>query len=207
MSSRPPRDGQYQPAVSSPLNPTCPQDPSRQQRRCGRSRASFRKPSGPVSPSQRLMRQQAEAAWRSLASKRPAQVVQSATVETVTRSAARPAVVQIERRQSIAGPEEAAVKKEAEPPAEHRGRPTLFIDTTDRQQMVLGILVEDDLEKQQLGPCSDFGTIKRSWLHHVLPAALEHRIRGATIMTQQRMLLTVSILCVMAILSAFFSHQ
>lgn len=206
MSSRP-RDKQYLPAVSSPLNPTCPQDPNRQQRRCSRSLASFRKPSGPVSPSQRLMRQQAEAAWRSLASKRPAQVVQSATVETVTRAAARPAVVQIERRQSIAGPEEAAVKKQAEPPAEHRGRPTLYIDTTGRQHIGLGILVEDDLEKQQLGPCSDFGTIKRSRLHHVLPAALEHRIRGPTIMTQQRILLTVAILCAMAILSAFFSHQ
>ncbi|ETS83335.1 hypothetical protein PFICI_05211 [Pestalotiopsis fici W106-1] len=201
MSSRP-REGQYRPTVPSPLNPTSPQTLSRQPKRYSRSRTSFKKGNGPVSPSQKLMRQKAEAAWKSLASRRTVEV-HSATMEIVTRSA-KPKIVQIEPRQSV-GPASAAIKKTPSQ-AYGYGQQPLFVDAFDGGNMGLGIMVETDIEKQSMVAYSDFGALKASRPSNVLPS-FEYRLRGPTIMTQQRILLTLSMICIMGILSSFFSHK
>lgn len=205
MSSRPPRESQYLPAVPSPLNPTYPpQTPSRQQRRCSRSRAAFKKSNGPISPSQRLMRQKAEAAWKSLASKRTMVEVRSATMKTVTRSV-KPEIIQIETRRVKSAPADVAVTK-ALPRISGYTQQTLLVDAFDGGNMGLGIMMETDLEKQLMAAYSDFDTMKASWPVHVLPT-FDHHIRGPTIMTQQRILMTLGILCFMGVMSSFFSHE
>ncbi|KAH8884796.1 hypothetical protein GQ53DRAFT_770612 [Thozetella sp. PMI_491] len=56
----------YSPAVSSPLNPeSCYEIPRKNARRCKAIRLSGRKIPNPISPTQKLLRQKAEAAWRS----------------------------------------------------------------------------------------------------------------------------------------------
>ncbi|KAF7523889.1 hypothetical protein G7054_g11622 [Neopestalotiopsis clavispora] len=205
MSSRPSRQRQYLPAVPSPLNPASPpQTPSRQQRRCGRSRASFKKSNGPISPSQRLMRQKAEAAWKSLASKQRTIEVRSATMKTVTRSA-KPEIIQIESRRAKFAVADATVKKPSLYIKSYTQQ-ALLVDAFDGGNMGLGIMMEMDVEKQLMASYSDCDTMKASWPPIVLPT-FDHHIRGPTIMTQQRILMTLGILCFMGVMSSFFSHD
>ncbi|RYP11586.1 hypothetical protein DL765_007686 [Monosporascus sp. GIB2] len=70
--SSPKTRGAYTPSVPSPLNPNPESESPSREGGCSTSRSMLvalaaRKPSGPTSPTQRLMRQKAAMAWRSMA--------------------------------------------------------------------------------------------------------------------------------------------
>ncbi|KAI1640268.1 hypothetical protein F4809DRAFT_476723 [Biscogniauxia mediterranea] len=60
------REVSYTPSVPSPLNPSSPDMPSSRRSRRGSNIRVARKMGGQLSPTQRLMRQKAAAAWRSM---------------------------------------------------------------------------------------------------------------------------------------------
>ncbi|KAH6659580.1 hypothetical protein BKA67DRAFT_529723 [Truncatella angustata] len=201
------RDGRYAPPIPSPLNPTGGLPISTHQyKRNNHSRVGARKPSGLVSPTQRLMRQKAAEAWRSLSSNN---TVHSATSATVIRGL-KPEMVDISRRQSFVVADRSSWREEEEKlGVDGRAEQPIFFDAFDGGNMGLGI-VTMDIEKQPLlrhydsAPRSKAAAAAAA--QNVLPL-YEHRPRGPTSLTRRRLILVVGIVCVIMLVSTFWPNK
>ncbi|KAK6075954.1 hypothetical protein SCUP234_07454 [Seiridium cupressi] len=199
MMGSPAREGHYTPVVPSPLNPTNPQRPTGPQRRGSYSRTASRKPGAPVSPTQRLMRQKAAAAWRSLAFKSEIPSITSAQIV----KAAKPEVVEIARRQSFASEE--THFQDQNVGMGDLGEQLVFVDAFDGGNMGLGIISVGS-EKQPLIGNHGYNTVVVTGAYDALPTH-EQRPRRPRILTRQRLSLAVGILCIVGVLSASLSRQ
>ncbi|KAI0132740.1 hypothetical protein BJ170DRAFT_680620 [Xylariales sp. AK1849] len=174
----------YTPAIPSPLNPTSPPTPPPRRQSRGSPIRSARRTSGPVSPTQRLMRQKAAAAWQSLA------------LENAVMSSA--SACEGGRRQSFAIEVEPAEKSD------------IVFEECSQGHLVEGLgfggmgldLVALDIEKQALINRDDFGAEASS----LLPEH-EYRQRGPRTAKRGRAWAALGILCIAGVMSVFCSYH
>ncbi|ORY63238.1 uncharacterized protein BCR38DRAFT_485994 [Pseudomassariella vexata] len=183
----------YTPAIPSPLNPFSLETPApRRHGRCASSRPrAVRKPGGPISPTQRLMRQKAAAAY---VTQRNA--VLDGPYPPFPASLSPPLGNQPDIASREGNIEEADIVDDGQ-----HGCSRLGIVDENCHEMGLGIVMMD-MEKQALvGSCEEFGTVPIYDSEHAYRPP-----RRSRILTKERVLVAAGILCVVGLLSAMRSR-
>lgn len=193
----PPR---HVPAIPSPLNPTIPKTPVRQQTRGSYARTGTRKTSGSISLTQRLMRQKAAEAWKSLSARDVVSNVSAATVITGLK------------------PNTAVGSWQSNYPVKKEDPQVIEIDIGDCREEPMSVnafdgggmglwIVGMNLEKQTLiryhdkDPLDGNGALDDAFPSH------ERRPRSPRLLTIQRILSAIGVLCLAGIMSAIWLRK
>ncbi|KAI0600958.1 hypothetical protein F4775DRAFT_516278 [Biscogniauxia sp. FL1348] len=218
------REVSYTPSVPSPLNPSSPDTPSSRRPRRGSHIRVARKMGGQLSPTQRLMRQKAAAAWRSMTLRSviagypsihheinfgvPPPVPSLAPVSApaltpIAVTLPAPALAAAPAPTPVSGPKQGMINRDTrdnttrnkpEPPVIPGGE----YDDIDLDD------VEVDTEKQPLIACEEGRQVggMASPSSEIAKYSSYKRTRHSKVLTRRRVLTAVGILCAVGIWTA-----